>query len=418
MGNTSSTADPVEAAVTLLDACLRGEPCSADLLKSLAGAAADDPQASRALFGILVEGLSDRFEPRFCDAYAALFSEVIASVLPQWSATDLLARYQRVRRPRRFEDRTGPVRSVFVLSRVTLGADVAVTSLVLDAAKRRFPQAQVFLVGGKKSWELFSADPRIRHLPLAYGRSGTLRERLQVQPQLQAVVAPVAGLVIDPDSRLTQLGLLPVCPEEDYFFFESRFYGDDTDASLTQLTRRWLAETFGIQDAQPYIAPAERIELADRRIVSVSLGVGENPAKRIPDPFEEELLRHLVLRYPAILLDTGPGGEEAERVARAIVRSGAPARQVRTWHGSFAAFASMIAQTRLYLGYDSAGQHVAAACGVPLLTVFAGFASQRMLARWRPTGSGPLEVVRADPPDPDVVLSRTLEALERLAVAV
>jgi hypothetical protein len=29
---------------------------------------------------------------------------------------------------------------VFVLSRVTLGADVAVTSVLLDAAKRRFPK--------------------------------------------------------------------------------------------------------------------------------------------------------------------------------------------------------------------------------------------------------------------------------------
>jgi hypothetical protein len=36
-----------------------------------------DPCAP-ALFGVLVEGLADRFEPALCDAYARLFSQAIA----------------------------------------------------------------------------------------------------------------------------------------------------------------------------------------------------------------------------------------------------------------------------------------------------------------------------------------------------
>ena len=63
------------------------------------------------------------------------------------------------------------IQNVFVLSRVTLGADVAVTSVVLDAAKQRFPNAAIWFAGPQKSWELFAADPRLRHLPIAYGRS-------------------------------------------------------------------------------------------------------------------------------------------------------------------------------------------------------------------------------------------------------
>jgi ADP-heptose:LPS heptosyltransferase len=38
----------------------------------------------------------------------------------------------------------------------------------------------------------------------------------------------------------------------------------------------------------------------------------------------------------------------------------------------------------LYVGYDSAGQHVAAAAGVPLISIFTGYPCERMLARWRP----------------------------------
>ena len=36
------------------------------------------------------------------------------------------------------------------------------------------------------------------------------------------------------------------------------------------------------------------------------------------------------------------------------------------WEGSFAGFAAHIQKSKFYVGYDSAGGHVAAACGVPL----------------------------------------------------
>jgi len=57
-------------------------------------------------------------------------------------------------------------------------------------------------------------------------------------------------------------------------------------------------------------------------------------------------------------------------VERAVERAGVEAT---FWDGSFAGFASIIAASRLYVGYDSAGQHIAAAAGVPLVSVFAGF---------------------------------------------
>jgi ADP-heptose:LPS heptosyltransferase len=59
----------------------------------------------------------------------------------------------------------------------------------------------------------------------------------------------------------------------------------------------------------------------------------------------------------------------------------------------------MIAASRLYVGYDSAGQHVAAALGVPLISVFAGAANERMRARWTPHAAGPCWVFDADNSD-------------------
>jgi len=411
-GSISSRQDAEDAA-RLLEACLRGEPWSPELLRELAKRAADDLGASRALFGDLAEGLSDRFESRLAEVYAELFSEVIAGVLPEFAASELAARYRRVRAPRRFTGEASRVENVFVLSRVTLGADIAVTSLVLDAAKRRFPKAQIWFAAGIKSYELFAGDPRVRYLPVGYGRGGTLRERLEAADRLRAGVARPASLVIDPDSRITQLGLLPVCPEEDYFFFESRSYGQDSEESLTQLTRRWLAETFDVEAAEAYIAPAERVAWEHGLFITVSLGVGENLAKRIGDPFEQELLRALTQTDLVVLVDEGPGGEEAERVRRAVAACEARPGQVRTFRGWFADFASLIAQSRLYVGYDSAGQHAAAACGVSLVCVFAGYPCPRMFTRWRPTGRGPIEVVRVEDPDSPAVLEQTLAAVGR-----
>ncbi len=409
---------PSELALELVNRCLRGGDWPEDLLESLLGqATAADPdrelEASRALFGILVERLADLFEPALCETYATLFARAIKIAQPELRDFDLAGRYQRVRRARRFEGDSGAVKRVFVLSRVTLGADVAVTSVVLDGMKRRFPVAAIFLAGPRKAWEMFEADPRVGHLPITYGRGATLRERLAVWPALKAALADTSTIVVDPDSRLTQLGLLPVCPEQNYYFFESRSYGGDGEEPLPRLAARWVEETFGVAGARPYVAlPAAPVD-DGRPLITISLGVGENPAKRIPDPFEENLLRGLVRDGALLLADTGAGGEEAERVARAVAASGAPPHQIRIWRGAFAPFAAAIARSRLYVGYDSAGQHVAAACGVPLVSVFAGFASPRMFARWRPTGAGPIEVIRVNDPDPERTLVQTLAAAYR-----
>jgi ADP-heptose:LPS heptosyltransferase len=403
----------------ILDSCIAGEAWSRDALRHLLeGAAGADPNlaqaGSSALFQVLVEGLADRFEPRLSDVYAEIFSQAVTFVKPASNSDELVARYRRVRRPRSFRGDAGRVRRVFVLSRVTLGADVAITSVMLDAAKRRFPEAEVFLAAVENSWKLFAADARLRWLPISYGRGGTLGERLAIWPVLSAALAQPDSLVIDPDSRLTQLGLLPVCPEEHYFFFESRSYGGDGQDSLTTLARRWVAEVFDVPDAAPYLAPAESPDVGAEPFITVNLGVGENPAKRVPDPFEEELLRALLQRDAPLVVDLGAGGEEEARVRRAVERSGAPASRVRLWRGSFAALAAMIAKSRLYVGYDSAGQHAAAVCGTPLVTIFAGFASPRMFARWSPTGPGPKEVIRVDTASPRAVLEQTLAAIDRL----
>ncbi|MBV9763806.1 MAG: hypothetical protein JOZ48_03085 [Acidobacteriaceae bacterium] len=400
-----------ELAQEILDACLRDGTWPARALDALIERALDEEDefvaraATRALFGVVIERLGDLFEPSLCEVYAKLFTQVISRAVPEHNAKDLLLRYRNIRQVRRFPG--GEVRRVFVLSRVTLGADVAVTSVALAAAKERFPDAEIAFVGPAKNAELFAADPRISSVAVLYGRSASLRERLLAAAELQVAVDELSSIVIDPDSRLTQLGLIPIGDDSRYFFFESRSFGGQSDANLPSLTAEWLKEVFDTPEARPYVAPAQQKKIGE---ITVSFGVGENRNKRIEGEFEYEVLSALIENRRPVLLDRGAGGEEAARANALVKRLGSPAH-LHVHDGTYASFASHILQSSLYVGYDSAGQHVAAAGGVPLVSIFTGYACERMLARWRPNSSTS-HVVEVNDGNRSSALARTFDAIE------
>ena len=142
---------------------------------------------------------------------------------------------------------------IYVLSRVTLGADIKITSIILDAMKHRFPEAAIVLVGNRKSDQLYFADSRISQLIADYPRSGSVTERIQFAPDLRDRLEGPNRIVIDPDSRMTQLGLIPVCEPERYFHFPSR--SADSTANLTDLTQGWVLWLHFAASGRAYIAP-------------------------------------------------------------------------------------------------------------------------------------------------------------------
>ncbi|HEX6546643.1 MAG TPA: glycosyltransferase family 9 protein [Bryobacteraceae bacterium] len=364
--------------------------------------------ATRVLFREVIEPNCDSFDPAAVARYVTLFARLIADLLPGYEAGALIDRYQHIRKPRRYQ---GEPDRVCVLSRVTLGADVAVTSVLLDAVKQRFPRAEICLVGPPKNLELFAADCRVVPLPVAYGRSGVLRERLLAAQALRRIVDRPGTLVIDPDSRLTQLGLIPVCDDAQYLFFESRAYRSESGVPLSLLAAEWARKTLGVQKARAYLRP---VEAPKDFAITISLGVGENEEKRIGDDAERDAVAKLASLGQPILIDRGAGGEEAARVDRLMEKLQKP-HNIRLHEGSFASFAAHIMASKLYFGYDSAGQHVAAASGVPLVTLFAGYACESTFARWRPSGLGPIYIVKADGESAEQLTERLLSALTSAA---
>jgi ADP-heptose:LPS heptosyltransferase len=389
--------------------------------------------ASDAIFGTIVEPLADSFEPFAVSLYNRVFSQVIQrcrEVEPELdrglagfglaTEADMVRRAEAVRPSgsgRPHLERSGDIDKVILLSRITVGADVAITSVLLGGLRRKYPDARFVLVGGSKLTELFGGDSKLSFCHLDYTRAGTLRERLLgwlalVELLRDLTHEPGAGrcIIVDPDTRLTQLGLLPVVPDDaHYLFFPSREYGAASPASLAQLAADWLNEvldTAGTSLPLLHLNPADRAAAAlvaslrasgPRAVITVNLGVGENPKKRVGDEFEQALVGHLLGDGAAVILDKGAGQEESARIDRIVHRAqeeNAAGSRLNVWSGPLGLLAALISESDLYIGYDSAGQHIAAALGVPCIDIFAGYSSKRMMDRWRPTG--PAEVILVD----------------------
>lgn len=416
----------------------------------------------RGLFPLLVEKLSDSFAPEDCLLYDRVFAQVIEFCRQRnvplherllnfglRSEQDLLTRRTQQRaRPIRLAD-PAKIRKAIFLSRVTLGADVAVTSVMMAAVQQAIPAAELVLCGSHKLKQLFSGNPHIRIREIVYERGGNLLSRLNAWHETASVIADELHgnnehevLVIDPDSRLTQLGLLPVVSaDKGYYFFESRNYQQPACHRLSELTEHWIKSLMGIREPVfPAIALPQReqnqgSELIRRlrkggagHIVCVSLGVGGNSRKRLADPFEQELL-HGLLADSTLILDKGGDEEERQQINRLLVslrdqhkiitevneanlsrllESERIQTEVLTWDGSIGAFAGLIAASDEYVGYDSAGQHIAAASGVPTITIFVNSGSELFAARWHPHGRGVIKVLRVEPEQRASAVQRNL----------
>jgi ADP-heptose:LPS heptosyltransferase len=431
-----------------------------DALTLLCEITADEnPEVARAgvriLFPALIERLNDSFDPAACELYDRIFAQVIDFYrrLPRardfdealrgfglMNESDLLSRKSSTLDPRPSTlDPQSPILKVLLLSRVTIGADVAVTGVIMAKLRAALPGAEFVLLGSAKLRELFGGDPRVRIREIKYERGGDVLSRLVSWIDVvEAVNEETRGLsadeflLIDPDSRLTQLGLLPLVKDErNYLFFESRSYQGRTGAirnpqSIGQLASCWANEVFGATgETFPYVAlPAEHqnfgrlaVEKLRRagasRVTVVSFGVGGNQNKRVSEEFEIEMVDRLI-KDSALILDKGATSEEREQIDRAVAALRASGRAVIeidegnraeaisgaeieadaiTWDGSLGAFAGLIAAGDRYVGYDSAGQHIAAALGVPTLTVFVNTSSPKFAERWRPYGPGVIEVL-------------------------
>jgi ADP-heptose:LPS heptosyltransferase len=406
--------------------------------------------AARALFRIIIESLCDDFEDLQTETYNQVMAQLISFCrkLPSgqdldrclkdfeiFNRDDLLDRIKTLRGDGKHLSRRSEVQKILLLSRVTIGADVAVTSIIIQRLAELFPMAEIVLIGGSKLDEIYGGNPRIRLQIVDYNRKGGLMERLSSwQLVLHIVKQELAAcplentILIDPDSRLSQLGVLPIIPEDHYFFFDSRSdVSFASNMSMAQLTNTWINNVIGEEDFRfPKIWPhsANLTKAATlysdlkkggaRRVIAINFGVGGNQRKKVGRRFEKALLLSL-LQEPdtVIVLDKGFGDEElrdSNLILEAVTEHGFAVRDavfgsaldssissgvigMQTRIGEIAA---IIAAGDEYIGYDSACQHIAAALETPCLTIFAGSNNMRFIRRWSAFSPNSCQIVHVD----------------------
>jgi ADP-heptose:LPS heptosyltransferase len=417
---------------------------AADRLADAADSDDEDERAEglRALFGGFIEPLSDSFSKAGRAAYARLFSAMVWRVanrerslsreLRSLSFNDYDAFYARYNLAR---SGTTPLpkqaRKIAVLSRVTLGADILITSLALQRLRQRYPEAELLLIGDAKLGGLFSGLPGVRVVPVSYSRRGALRDRLSSWLAVrQALTGEGADLALSPDSRLDQLGVLPVIEDPNrYLLWENTQPSGQPLRSLAMCFDDWLVRRLELPaevPAHPRVAfdaataaVAQRLKQAfgDKPIAAVKLDHGGNPAKALPRAAELMLLNRLHERGWRILLDRGFGEQELANSDQLVNELGWSVRDIDDserklglsiaelkpdqlaqekcirFHGSIAGWAAAASSCQLAFSYDSVGHHLAAALGVPVLVAFTGFSHPEFPIAWQPRGPGSIMIV-------------------------
>jgi len=224
------------------------------------------------------------------------------------------------------------------------------------------------------------------------------------------------------------LGLLPLVGEDTgYYLFEPLAHAEEETRKLGEDINEWFNKVFGgtIEDfAYPSLSiPARYNEAAKgfyRKLVqnrectvTVNFGVGGNDDKRISDEFEFEVVLQLVEQGAKVILDEGFGEGEIERTDRIIDRLKARGKTVVRvnedlsfpaasypdliiYKGGIGQFAALISQSQFYVGYDSMGQHVAAALEIPELVIFNGYPTEKFSRKWHPYGKGKINIIHAE----------------------
>jgi len=395
--------------------------------------------ATESLYNTIIEKLCDDFSTQGINAANQVLVRMLFNVrdtkrgeqLKQLLATlgichqsNLLDRYERLRHPTPIGiAQRCKVRKIILLSRVTIGADVVILGVLTRRLREAFPAAELVLIGPAHLEEILHGLPTTRFHCFEYRRFGAMPDKICVWPLIYDIVQDERSgylndelLLFDPDTRLTQLGLLPLIEEVSTYYFDSRREpGNGNESSLAVLVNQWLdiilPGTFfcnptllfkdeTLQAAQTFIAGLPASSL----LIIINLGVGRNENKRIPEPFETELLLSLLTRKDTlILLDSGSAAESLMRVKRLLAT--VQQRSVPTeffsekelstktipfnhgvvgFKGSIGSIGALISKAHGFIGYDSSCQHIAAAVGTPSVIAFAGAPNQRFQERWRP----------------------------------
>lgn len=294
------------------------------------------------------------------------------------------------------------MRSILVIVTRQIG-DVLLTTPLIRAARERWPEAALDVLGLQGTLGMLQGNPDVREcieIPLELNAAAVwrLRRRLWRSHEL--------ALVADPGDRAHLLGwmasgqragLLPPGHGSNWWkrrllTHEVTIAGDLGRVHVVQEKLQLLAPWMQGAPAQPQVVPPPRealppalqSRLAPRYVVMHTPSMWSY--KQWPLAHFRELVALLAQAGHQVVLTGGPGPHDRECIAR--MQGAAPASQlVDAGVLSFGQLAGLISAAALYIGPDTSVSHLAAACGVPVLAIFGPTNPQRW-APWPGSAEG------------------------------
>ncbi|MFA5101092.1 MAG: trehalose-6-phosphate synthase, partial [Candidatus Omnitrophota bacterium] len=441
------------------------------------------------LIGRVVEHLADSYSNRGMMVNFELLARMIqfARVLPEGqrlnrmlnefdiiTQEDLLRRVHLLleKRTRFSPEQRKKIVKIFIPSRVTIGSDILLTSMIIDKGRSAFPHASYVIFANKNTHQHFFDDAGYPALSISIHHLDVQRRSLLIDSLgywveiVEHIAKQTDGaddgswIAIDPFSRLTQSGLLPLARhiQNEYLFQASCQANETRIVSLGEKCSTWLEAQFGdsgkrgwprlyLKKAHTQFADSisRQFGFNEKFVISMKLGSNGDMFKKAGRDikenidFEESLISRLLAQGKDVLLDKGYGDEitEADEIIAALRKAGNQVIEIAddnyeheqfpmdtlrpfliAWEGkpgeTIGKFAALTRYTKLYIGYDSMGQHMAAACEIPVITIMAGAPTDAFYHRWTPYSRATVKPVRVT----EAKRGRSNEILEEIIAKV
>lgn len=300
------------------------------------------------------------------------------------------------------------MRSVLVVVTRQIG-DVLLTTPLIRAARRRWPQARIDVLGFSGTLGMLRGNPDVSALvevPARPGALGALRLARSLWRRYDL------ALVADPGDRAHLIGWLAaseragvLAPDGGSNWWKRKALRHAVTAAgdlgsvhvvqeKVQLLAPWLDEAASaapqlVGPAGAELPTALRQQLASGYVVVHTPSMW--PYKQWPLAHFRELVALLAQAGRQVVLTGGPGAGDREAVA-AMAGAAPPGLLVDAGVLSFNQVATLLRGAALYIGPDTSVSHLAAACGARVLAIFGPTNPQRW-APW-PTGEQPVRFQR------------------------
>ncbi|WP_427912229.1 glycosyltransferase family 9 protein [Ramlibacter sp. MMS24-I3-19] len=293
------------------------------------------------------------------------------------------------------------MKRILVIATRQIG-DVLLTTPVVRAARRRWPEAQIDVIGFAGTLGMLRGNPDIRRLietPPRLGWSGFWRLARQLWRAYDL------ALIAQPGDRAHLMGLIAARQRSGILpaghgsnWWKRRLLdhavesgGDDSTVHVVReklaLLAPWMQETVDEAVVPPPAAPLPAdIEKALQPDFVAVHAPSMWPYKQWPLESYAGLVRELLANRVQVVL-TGSGGTR-DQACIAPLRSLGAAPDLLDVSGrlDFNQLAGLLARAALYVGPDTSVSHLAASTGVPTMAVFGPTNPQR----WAPWPATPV----------------------------